>query len=38
MVGGMGLSRDGGRPLAASPALDFQLSFVHRESVNFLSS
>ena len=37
-VGGLGLSRGGGRPLAASPALDFQLSFVRREFVNFLSS
>ena len=38
MADGLGFSGDGGRPLVASPALDFQLSLVHGEFVNFLSS
>lgn len=37
MVGGLGLSRDSGRPLAASPTLDFQVPFVYGEFINFLS-
>lgn len=36
-VGAPSLSRDRGRHLSASPTLDFQVSFVRGEFVNFLS-